>query len=114
MITIKVKITEETWERMLAGVRVKGTIGYSKWTGEKDFNAWHGKSLEPGYIPESIVLYETADGSLRQTARRNKISVSVKRSLGRKRGATEIMSQARELTDYLKNTKTIEEIMDEV
>ena len=41
---IKVEISEETWARMLTGKRVEGTIGLDKWTGKKDFNAFHRKS----------------------------------------------------------------------
>ena len=60
------------------------------------------------------VLYESANGWLRQSKRRFKIFVSAKCSIGRKRSADQLLSEARELTDYLKHTKTIEEIMDEV
>ena len=41
---IKVEISEETWARMLTGKRVEGTIGLDKWTGKKDFNAFHRKA----------------------------------------------------------------------
>lgn len=83
--------------------------------GEVDFNAFNRKSREPGYVaPPDAVLYESANGWLRQSKRRFKIFVSAKCSIGRKRSADQLLSEARELTDYLKHTKTIEEIMDEV
>ena len=40
---IKVRISEETWARMLTGKRIEGTLGYDKWTGEKSFNAFNRK-----------------------------------------------------------------------
>ena len=40
---IKVEISEETWARMLTGKRVEGTLGLDKWSGKKDFNAFHRK-----------------------------------------------------------------------
>ena len=113
---IKVKISQESWDRLQSGSRrMEGTIGYDKWTGVVDFNAFNRKSREPGYVaPPDAVLYESANGWLRQSKRRFKIFVSAKCSIGRKRSADQLLSEARELTDYLKNTKTIEEIMDEI
>ena len=43
-MVIKVEISEETWARMLTGKRVEGTLGLDKWTGKKDFNAFHRKA----------------------------------------------------------------------
>ena len=91
---IKVRVDDETWARMTSGRRVEGTIGYDKWTGENDFNAFHRKSREPGNERENMTLYET--------------------NTGRERSATSLMMTVKELTDYLKHTKTIEEIMDNV
>ena len=112
---IKVKISDETWARMLTGKRVEGTLGYDKWTGEKSFNAFQRKSREPGYErPADVTLYETASGWLKQSVKKNKIFVSVNRSMGNGRGASELMLQAKELTDRLRHTMTIEEIMDNI
>lgn len=89
--------------RLESGRSVEGSLFVDQETGLLSFRPYNRLSREPGYIPPTVVLYETPNGSLRQTAKRNKIVVSVKRSLGKLRGATEIMAQARELTDYLKN-----------
>jgi predicted nucleotidyltransferase len=110
---IKVEISEETWARMLTGKRAEGTIGYDKWTGEADFNAFHRKSREPGYVAERTVLYQTERGHVYMTPKTFGIKVTSRRSLGRKRCAENLLKQARELTDHLRDTKTIEEIMDE-
>jgi len=111
---IKVKVNDETWENMTKGKRVEGTIGYDQWTGESNFNAFNRKSRQEGYEPQTTVLYESANGCLRKSKRRVKISASVKCSLGCKRSADQLMTEARELTEYLRHMKTIEEIMDEV
>ena len=91
--------------RLENGLSVEGSFFKDKESGELSFRPYKRLSREPGYVPPTVVLYETANGSLRQTAKRNKIMVSVKRSLGKLRGATELLAQARELTDYLKTLK---------
>ena len=91
--------------RLENGLCVEGSLFKDKVTGLLSFRPYNRLSREPGYVPPSVVLYETPNGSLRQTAMRNKIMVSVKRSLGKLRGATELLAQARELTDYLKTLK---------
>ena len=112
---IKVNISEETWARMLKGKRVEGTLGLNKCTGEKSFNAFHRKSREPGYVkPADVTLYESASGWLKQSVKKNKIFVSVNRSMGNVRGSAELMLQAKELTDHLRHTMTIEEIIDNI
>ena len=112
---IKVKVDDKTYARMTEGKRVEGTIGYNPYTKEHDFNAFNRKSREPGYVRQKDEsLYETSSGWLKASIRKFKIFVSVNRSMGRGRSSAELMLQAKELTDWLKNTKTIEEIMDEV
>jgi hypothetical protein len=91
--------------RLESGKSVEGGLFVDQETGLLSFRPYNRLSREPGYVPPTVVLYETANGSLRQTAKRNKIMVSVKRSLGKLRGATEILAQARELTDHLKSIK---------
>lgn len=91
--------------RLENGLSVEGRLFKDKETGVLSFRPYNRLSREPGYVPPVVTLYETTNGALRQTALRNKIVVSVKRSLGKIRGATEIMAQARELTDYLKSMK---------
>lgn len=111
---IKVKVDDKTYARMTEGKRVEGTIGYNEFTKEHDFNAFNRKSREPGYErPKDESLYETSSGWLKASIKKFKIFVSVNRSMGRGRSSAELMLQAKELTDWLKNTKTIEEIMDE-
>lgn len=70
---IKVEISKETWARMLTGKRVEGTLGLSRMTGKKDFNAFHRnsrsrlrdklvKKLPWGWVKESkerIKVYES-------------------------------------------------------
>lgn len=91
--------------RLEEGLSVEGSLFKDKESGVLTFRPYNRLSRVPGYIPPTVVLYETPNGSLRQTTKRNKIMVSVKRSLGKLRGATEILAQARELTDYLKGMK---------
>ena len=95
-------------ERLEQGKSVEGGMSLDPETGCIVFRPYNRLSREPGYVPPSVVLYETPNGALRQTAQRNKIVVSVKRKLGNIRGAVEIMAQARELTDYLKRLSKTE------
>ena len=110
---IRVKVDDETWARMTTGKRVEGTIGHDQWTGENNFNAFKRKSREPGYVAEKTVLYQTERGSVYMTPKTFGLKVTSQRSLGRKRCAENLLKQARELTDHLRDTKTIEEIMNE-
>ena len=89
-------------ERLEQGKSVEGGMSIDPESGCIVFRPYNRLSREPGYVPPSVTLYETSNGSLRQTAQRNKIVVSVKRKLGNLRGAIELLAQARELTDYLK------------
>ena len=114
MPTIKVNVSEKTLARIRAGVRVKGTLGMNQITGVKDFNAWQNRTLDPNYVPQSRVMYETTDGVLRETKHVYSIYVKVKRSLGKIRSAWEMKRQAEVLTENLKSVKTIDEIMNEV
>jgi len=91
--------------RLENGLSVEGSLFKDKESGVLSFRPYNRLSREPGYIPPTVTLYETPNGALRQTPLRNKIVVSVKRSIGKLRGATEILAQARELTDYLKTIK---------
>jgi len=95
-------------ERLEQGKSVEGGMSLDQETGCIVFRPYNRLSRELGYVPPSVTLYETPNGSLRQTAQRNKIVVSVKRKLGNIRGAVEIMAQARELTDYLKRLSKTE------
>jgi len=87
--------------RLENGLSVEGSLFKDKESGLLTFRPYNRLSRAPGYVQPSVTLYETPNGSLRQTALRNKIVVSVKRSLGKVRGAAEIMAQARELTEHL-------------
>jgi hypothetical protein len=53
------------------------------------------------------MLEESASGWLKMSVKKYKIFVSANKGMGRERSAKEILSQAIELTDYLRNTKTI-------
>ena len=94
--------------RLEQGKSVEGGMSLDQETGCITFRPYNRLSREPGYVPPSVVLYETTNGALRQTAKRNKILVSVKRSLGNIRSASELLAQARELTDYLKRLSKTE------
>ncbi len=104
---------EKVLEKVMSGKSVQGGFSWNKETG-LTFNAHNIQSREDGYVSPEKTLFETTDGRLMETPQRYKIKVSVKRRLGHHRAATEIQNQARELTDHLKHTKTIEDILDEV
>jgi len=97
-----VKNADEVMATLEKGRRVEGSLYIDPKSKLLSFNPYHRASRQPGYVVPSTVLYETTNGSLRQTARRNKIAVSIKRSLGNDRCAKEMMAQVRELTNYLR------------
>ena len=75
---IKVEISEETWARMLTGRRVEGTIGYDKWTGRNDFNAFHRKAKK---LHDKLVK-KMPWGWVKESKERFKVYESVPKSLG--------------------------------
>ena len=112
---ITIAVDDKSYARMIKGLRVEGTVGINLETLIGDLNAFKRLSREPGYVrPKPVTLFNTVSGRLNETARTYNIYVSAKKDMGRRRSATELLSQAKELTDYLRDTKSIEEIMDEV
>ena len=107
---ITVEIDDKLYARLILG-RVKGSLGFDGLKAVHTFNAWNLGSK--GHLTE-VTEHVTASGWLRRSARKNKIFVSVNSSMGRERCASELMMQAKELTDHLRNTITIEELMDEI
>ena len=87
------------------GRRVEGSLCLDSATGTVSFRAYQRASRMPGYVAPCKVLYETANGSLRQTARRNKMAVSIKRSLGNVRCAKEMLAQAKEMAKHLEGVE---------
>ena len=76
---IKVEISEETWARMLTGKRVEGTIGLDKWTGKKDFNAFHRKSRSR--LKDKLIK-KLPWGWVKESQQNLKIFSSVPKSMG--------------------------------
>jgi hypothetical protein len=60
-------------ERLEQGKSVEGGMSKDPETGCIVFRPYNRLSREPGYIPPSVTLRETANGALRQTAQRNKV-----------------------------------------
>lgn len=75
---IKVRVDDETWARMTSGRRVEGTIGYDKWTGENDFNAFHRKAKK---LHDKLVK-KMPWGWVKESKERIKVYESVPKSLG--------------------------------
>jgi hypothetical protein len=75
---IKVEISEETWARMLTGKRVEGTLGLDKWTGKKDFNAFHRKARK---LRDKIIK-KLPWGWVKESKERIKVYESVPKELG--------------------------------
>ena len=110
-----IAIEEEVLVRLVEGKCVEGSLRRDQWTGIITFNAYKRLSREPGYVrPKPVTLHETPNGRLNMTPKMYNIYVSAKRSLGRERCASELQMQARELTSYLRISKTIDDILDEI
>ena len=112
---ITITVDDKSYAQMLKGKRVEGTVGFDRKTSMGDLNAFKRKSREPGYVrPKDVMLGESASGWLKMSVKKFKIFVSANNRMERERAATEILRQAKELADHLKNTKSIEEIMNEI
>lgn len=75
---IRVKVNDETWARMTSGKRVEGTIGYDKWTGETDFNAFHRKARK---LHDKLIK-KLPWGWVKESKERFKVYESVPKRLG--------------------------------
>ena len=110
-----VVFSDEALECLLTGKAVEGTLKMDVMTRQVSFNMFNRKSRQPGYVrPKDLTLYETTSGWLKKSMKKFKIFVSANNRMERERAATEILRQAKELADHLKNTKSIEEIMNEI
>ena len=106
-----VEFSDEALECLLTGKAVEGTMKMDLMTRLVNFNMFNRK---PRHRAKDLILHETTSGWLKKSVKKFKIFVSANNRMNRERAATEILRQAKELADHLKNTKTIEEIMDEV
>lgn len=77
-MVIKVEISDETWARMLTGKRVEGTLGLDKWTGKKDFNAFHRKAKKL----RDVLVKKLPWGWVKESKERIKVYESVPKHLG--------------------------------
>lgn len=115
MHIIPVTIDDKSYARMLTGLRVEGTVGFDQDIMLGDLNAFNRKSREPGYVkPKDLTLVESASGWLKLSMKKFKMFVSANNGLGRERAAKELLRQAEELVGFLRQQKTIDEILDEV
>lgn len=109
-----IEIPNEVLERLQTGKAIEGTIKMDLMTRSIRFNAYNRKSKEAGYEKHAdVTLYESASGWLKQSVKKNKIFVSVNRSMGNVRSASELMLQAKELTDCLRHMMMTVEISEE-
>lgn len=105
-----IEIPNEVLERLQTGKAIEGTIKMDLMTRSIRFNAYNRKSKEAGYEKHAdVTLYESASGWLKQSVKKNKIFVSVNRSIGNVYSASELLRQADELTDYLRHLVTKED-----
>ena len=112
---ITIAVDEKSYARMVAGLRVEGSVGYDLKKGLGDLNAYNRKEREPGYKrPKSETLYETVTGRLNQSSETYNIYVSAKKSMGRERCASALETQARDMADHLRFIKTIKDLVGEV
>ena len=115
MHIIPVSIDDKSYEIMLSGKRVEGTVGIDLSIMLGNLNAFNRKSRQPGYVrPKDLRMYDTASGWLKKSTKKFKIFVSANCGMGRKRAASELLNQAIELTDTLRSMKSNEELLDEV
>jgi hypothetical protein len=102
---MSIEIPDEVLVLLQTGKAIEGTIKMDLMTCGIRFNAFRRKSRERGYVrPSDVTLAESVSGWLKRSVKKNKIFVSVNRSMGNVRSASELMLQAKELTDYLKNS----------
>jgi hypothetical protein len=102
---IKVKISEETWARMLTGKRIEGTLGYDKWTGEKSFNAFNRK--EKAHVKDKLVK-KLPWGWVKESVARIKVFGSFPKDVG----TAQVMGLLQDHTRDAKNALIDRELID--
>ena len=103
---MSIEIPDEVLVLLQTGKAIEGTIKMDLMTCGIRFNAFRRKSRERGYVrPSDVTLAESVSGY--------KIFVSVNRSMGNVRSASELMLQAKELTDCLRHMMMTVEISEE-
>jgi hypothetical protein len=111
---MSIEIPDEVLVLLQTGKAIEGTIKMDLMTCGIRFNAFRRKSRERGYVrPSDVTLAESVSGWLKRSVKKNKIFVSVNRSMGNVRSASELMLQAKELTDCLRHMMMTVEISEE-
>lgn len=96
-----VEISQRDWEAILAGRRPDGRmIGVMDDAGGLHIR-FERFNRQPKPRAADVLLYETANGWLRVSPRRLKIWVSTKRDLGLRRGAHHLLSEVKEIAQYM-------------
>lgn len=97
-----VEISQCDWEAILAGrrpdgrmIRVMDDDGVVRGVRFERFNR------QPKPRAADVLLYETANGWLKVSPQRLKIWVSTKRDLGLRRGAYHLLSEVKEIAQYM-------------
>ena len=97
-----VEISQCDWEAILAGRRPDGRmIRVTDDDGVVQAVRFERFNRQPKPKAADVLLYETANGWLRVSPRRLKIWVSTKRELGLRRGAHHLLSEVKEIAQYM-------------
>ena len=80
---MSIEIPDEVLVLLQTGKAIEGTIKMDLMTCGIRFNAFRRKSRERGYVrPADVTLAESVSGWLKRSVKKNKIFVSVNRSMG--------------------------------
>ena len=100
-MNVLVEISQRDWEAILAGRRPDGRMIRVT----DDDGGLHIRferfNRQPKPKTGDVLLYETANGWLRVSPKRLKIWVSTKRELGLRRGAYHLLSEVKEIAQYM-------------
>jgi hypothetical protein len=98
-----IELSEETMKRLEEGKYVEGSLRMAELDAGKKtvvFRPYQRKRCGEG----DKLIYRSANGWLKESSKRRKLWVSVKKDIGTFRGAVQLLAESKEMTEYLSLT----------
>jgi hypothetical protein len=98
-----IELSEETMKRLEEGKYVEGSLRMAELDAGKKtvvFRPYQRKRCGEG----DKLLYRSANGWLKESSKRRKLWVSVKKDIGTFRGAVQLLAESKEMTEFLSLT----------
>ena len=97
-----IEIDVEVLRALESGKSVEGSVKRDKQSGKLVFRAYNRLSRQRNYVADKL-LYESVNGWLRESAKRLKMRISLKKSSGQKACAVAFLQETREIAEFLYN-----------